>query len=73
MAYRVGVDIGGTFADFCALDEATGTVRTLKVLSTPAEPGREVMQGIAELQRRFGIARRISAISRTARRSASTP
>jgi N-methylhydantoinase A len=56
MAYRVGVDIGGTFADFCALDEATGTVRTLKVLSTPAEPGREVMQGIAELQRRFGIA-----------------
>ncbi|MFN9942101.1 MAG: hydantoinase/oxoprolinase N-terminal domain-containing protein, partial [bacterium] len=44
MAYRVGVDIGGTFADFCALDEATGAVRTLKVLSTPAEPGREVMQ-----------------------------
>jgi N-methylhydantoinase A len=56
MAYRVGVDIGGTFADFCALDEATGDVRTLKVLSTPAEPGREVLQGIAELQRRFGIA-----------------
>ena len=56
MAYRVGVDIGGTFADFCALDEATGAVRTLKVLSTPAEPGREVMQGISELQRRFGIA-----------------
>jgi N-methylhydantoinase A/oxoprolinase/acetone carboxylase beta subunit len=21
MAYRVGVDIGGTFADFCAFDE----------------------------------------------------
>lgn len=56
MAYRVGVDIGGTFADFCALDEATGAVRTLKVLSTPAQPGREVMQGISELQRRFGIA-----------------
>jgi len=56
MACRVGVDIGGTFADFCALDEATGAVRTLKVLSTPAEPGREVMLGISELQRRFGIA-----------------
>jgi N-methylhydantoinase A/oxoprolinase/acetone carboxylase beta subunit len=24
MAYRVGVDIGGTFADFCAFNEATG-------------------------------------------------
>ena len=23
MSYRIGVDIGGTFADFCALDEAT--------------------------------------------------
>jgi len=56
MAYRVGVDIGGTFADFCALDEATGAVRTLKVLSTPDEPGREVMQGLSELQQRFGIA-----------------
>ncbi|MBL8700826.1 MAG: hydantoinase/oxoprolinase family protein [Alphaproteobacteria bacterium] len=55
MAYRVGVDIGGTFADFCALDEATGKVHTLKVLSTPAEPGREVMQGIGDLGRRFGI------------------
>lgn len=56
MAFRVGVDIGGTFADFCALDEATGHVHTLKVLSTPAEPGREVMQGIGDLAARFGVA-----------------
>ncbi|MBM3526281.1 MAG: hydantoinase/oxoprolinase family protein, partial [Alphaproteobacteria bacterium] len=55
MAYRVGVDIGGTFADFCALDEATGHVHTLKVLSTPTEPGREVMQGIGDLTARFGV------------------
>jgi N-methylhydantoinase A len=55
MSYRVGVDIGGTFADFCALDETSGALTTLKVLSTPQEPGREVMQGIEELHRRFGI------------------
>ena len=55
MAFRVGVDIGGTFADFCALDEESGKVHTLKVLSTPAEPGREVMQGIGDLAQRFGI------------------
>jgi len=52
---RIGVDIGGTFADFCALDEATGLLATLKVLSTPEEPGREVMAGLAELGSRFGI------------------
>ena len=55
MGYRVGVDIGGTFTDFCALDEATGRIRTLKVLSTPDQPGSEVMTGLAELERRYGI------------------
>lgn len=55
MGYRIGVDIGGTFADFCALDETTGKLATLKVLSTPAEPGREVITGIGELEKRFGI------------------
>ena len=52
--YRIGVDIGGTFTDFCVFDEATGTMRTLKTLSTPETPGAEVMNGIAELERRYG-------------------
>ncbi|WP_395710592.1 hydantoinase/oxoprolinase family protein [Reyranella sp.] len=55
MSYRIGVDIGGTFADFCALDEVTGRLATLKVLSTPQEPGREVITGLKELGTRFGI------------------
>jgi len=55
VSYRIGVDIGGTFADFCALDEATGRLATLKVLSTPQEPGREVIAGLEELGNRFGI------------------
>ena len=55
MGYRVGVDIGGTFADFCAFDEATGALRTLKVLSRPDAPGSEVMEGIRQLRSRFGI------------------
>jgi N-methylhydantoinase A len=33
---RIGVDIGGTFTDLVALDEATGTVVNAKTLSTPA-------------------------------------
>ena len=53
--WRLGVDIGGTFIDFCALDEAGG-LHTLKVLTTPDRPGEEVMQGLALLEARHGLA-----------------
>ena len=56
MAYRVGVDVGGTFTDFCAFDESTNELHTLKVLSTPDKPGAEVMEGIAALRNRYGVA-----------------
>ena len=51
---RIGVDIGGTFTDFCVFDETTGSVLTHKTLSTPETPGAEVMNGIAELASRHG-------------------
>ena len=56
MGYRIGVDIGGTFIDFCLFDEATGDLGTLKVLTTPATPGAEVMQGLQILESRDGVA-----------------
>ena len=56
MNHRLGVDIGGTFTDFCVFSEATNTVQTLKVLSTPEDPGREVIQGLEQLAERHGIA-----------------
>lgn len=56
MSCRVGVDIGGTFADFCVLDETTGALSTLKVLTTPDRPGAEVIAGLEGVQARFGIA-----------------
>ena len=49
MGFRLGVDIGGTFTDFCAFNEATRELHTLKVLSRPDAPGSEVMEGIKEL------------------------
>lgn len=55
MGYRIGVDIGGTFTDFCVFDEEARRLETLKVLSRPDAPGEEVMQGLAEIERRFGI------------------
>ncbi|GHG20668.1 MULTISPECIES: hydantoinase/oxoprolinase family protein [Amycolatopsis] len=45
---RVGVDIGGTFTDLCAVDE-TGIVAVGKVLTTHDEPARAVEEGLAAL------------------------
>ncbi|MCK1303759.1 MULTISPECIES: hydantoinase/oxoprolinase family protein [unclassified Bradyrhizobium] len=55
MSLRIGVDIGGSFADFAVLDPQTRSVRTLKVFSRPDSPGSEVLEGMAGLARRYGI------------------
>ncbi len=49
MGVRVGIDVGGTFTDLVALDAAAGTVRSLKVLTTPAAPARGVLAGLRGL------------------------
>ncbi|MFC4278117.1 hydantoinase/oxoprolinase family protein [Achromobacter aloeverae] len=56
MTYRVGVDIGGSFTDFAVLNVADNTIRTLKVLSRPDQPGAEVVKGLGILAERDGIA-----------------
>ncbi|MGM0564590.1 MAG: hydantoinase/oxoprolinase family protein [Pseudomonadota bacterium] len=43
----LGVDTGGTFTDFVALEG--GRLRSHKVLSTPAAPERAILQGIEEM------------------------
>ncbi len=45
---RIGVDIGGTFTDLCAVDE-TGIVAVGKVLTTHDEPARAVEEGLVAL------------------------
>ncbi|MCR6481733.1 hydantoinase/oxoprolinase family protein [Amycolatopsis sp. OK19-0408] len=45
---RIGVDIGGTFTDLCAVD-ATGIAAVGKVLTTHDEPARAVEEGLAAL------------------------
>ena len=55
MGLRIGVDIGGSFTDFAVLDEATRTIRTLKVFSRPDSPGSEVLAGMEGLRERYGI------------------
>ncbi|TPO13366.1 hydantoinase/oxoprolinase family protein [Mesorhizobium sp. B1-1-5] len=53
--WKVGVDIGGTFIDFCALEARSGRVASLKVLTTPDDPGAELMAGLALLAEREGF------------------
>ncbi len=48
MAWRVGVDSGGTFTDVCLFDEQSGRVETWKVSSTPDDPSRGIAEGVAE-------------------------
>ena len=46
MQYRVGIDIGGTFTDFVAFDEASRQLKAWKNLSTPRDPIEGVMTGL---------------------------
>ncbi|MEZ5653104.1 MAG: hydantoinase/oxoprolinase family protein [Burkholderiaceae bacterium] len=47
--YRIGVDIGGTFTDFVLHDARTGRVHNEKLLTTPDDPSRAVLEGIGRL------------------------
>ncbi len=48
MAWRIGVDSGGTFTDVCLFDDATGRVAVWKVSSTPADPSEGIARGVTE-------------------------
>lgn len=47
MGYRVAVDIGGTFTDLVAVEEATGRLIEVKVLTTPRSPETAVLDALA--------------------------
>jgi len=43
---RVAVDVGGTFTDVVGVDEVSGTLIRLKVLTTPKDPTEGVVAGV---------------------------
>lgn len=49
MAWTVGVDVGGTFTDFHARDDATGREVVFKRPSTPTDPGEAILSGLKAL------------------------
>ena len=55
MSWVIGVDVGGTFTDFYAINTASGETRLEKVASTPANPADAILTGLAELQSKHGV------------------
>jgi N-methylhydantoinase A len=52
--YRIGIDVGGTFTDLVAVDDA-GRVTLAKAASTPADQSLGVMEGVGELAAALGL------------------
>ena len=55
MAYRLGVDVGGTFTDLLLINESTGETFRAKVPTTPANQAEAVLDGIARVCASAGI------------------
>ena len=49
MAYRVAMDIGGTFTDFVVMDEEAQATSAGKTSTTPANPERGVLEGLGQV------------------------
>jgi N-methylhydantoinase A len=46
---RVGIEVGGTFTDLILIDDCGTVQATTKVLSTPENPARAVIQALDEI------------------------
>ena len=54
VAAKVAIDIGGTFTDI-ALATADGRIHQSKISSTPDDPSRAVIEGVAQLLAELGL------------------
>jgi N-methylhydantoinase A len=48
MAWRIGIDIGGTFTDVALVEEGTGHIAIVKLPTTPHDFGQAVIDGIRQ-------------------------
>jgi N-methylhydantoinase A len=55
-AWRVGVDIGGTFTDVALVEEGSGRVAVAKVLTTPHDFAEGVLEGLRQGLSERGVA-----------------
>jgi len=56
MAYRLGVDVGGTFTDLFLVSDESGSAQfRVKTPSTPSDPSEGVINGVARICDEAGI------------------
>jgi len=55
MAWRIGVDIGGTFTDVALVDDATGEIGVAKAPTTPQDFAAGVLSALAQAMERYGV------------------
>jgi N-methylhydantoinase A len=55
MAWRIGVDIGGTFTDVALVDDASGRIGVAKVPTTPADLADGVLAALGTAMERHGV------------------
>lgn len=55
MAYRLGVDVGGTFTDLFLVNDEDGTQHRVKTPSTPSDPSQGVLNGVQRICETAGI------------------
>jgi N-methylhydantoinase A len=56
MAWRLGVDIGGTFTDVALVDDVSGRIGVAKSLTTPADFAQGVLAALGMAMQRYAIA-----------------
>ena len=55
MNWTIGVDVGGTFTDFYAIDNSTGQFHVGKTPSTPTNPAEAILTGLMALCEQYAI------------------
>src|ERR687888_165870 len=55
MAYRLGVDVGGTFTDLLLVNDESGELHRVKTPSTPADPSEGVLNGVRRICEESGV------------------
>ena len=55
MAYRLSVDVGGTFTDIVLFDDENKKIHTTKVSSTPQDQSIGLIEGIRKICAQVGI------------------
>lgn len=55
MAWRVGIDIGGTFTDLALVNDERGTITAVKVPTTPQDFGAGVLDGLRSALGQHGV------------------